>query len=71
MGQAEELKAAAVGQDRAVPAHEAVQPAERGDDLFAGPQREMIGVAQHHLRAGGAELLDLQPLDACPACRPA
>ena len=64
MGEAEQLEAAAVGQDRAVPAHEAVQPAQGGDDLFAGPQREMIGVAQDHLRPGGAELFDLQPLDA-------
>ena len=64
MGEAEQLESAAVGQDRAVPAHEAVQPAQRGDRLFAGPQREMIGVAQDHLRPGGAELFDLQALDA-------
>ena len=64
MGEAEQLEAAAIGQDRPVPAHEAVQPAQRGDDLFAGPQREMVGVAQDHLRPGGAELFDLQPLDA-------
>ena len=64
MGEAEELEAAAVGQDRAVPAHEAVQAAQRRDHLFAGPQGQVIGVAQDHLGPGGAELLDLQPLDA-------
>ena len=34
--QAEELKAAAVGQDRPVPAHEAMQPAERLHHLLRG-----------------------------------
>ena len=58
LGEAEELEAAAVGEDRAVPAHEAVQAAERRDDLFARPQGQVIGVGQHHLRAGGAELVD-------------
>ena len=65
MGEAEELEAAAVGQDRPVPAHEAVQAAERGDHLFAGPQREMIGIAQDHLRPALADVFDLQPFDAC------
>ena len=61
--QAEDLKAAAIGEDRAVPAHEGVQTAQLGHDLFARPQREVIGVGQHHLGAGAAELLDLQSLD--------
>ena len=64
MGEAIELKSAAVGQDRSVPAHEAMQSAERGDHLFAGPQREMIGIAQDHLRPRGAELFDFQALHA-------
>ena len=59
-----ELESAAIGQDRPVPAHEAVQPAERRDRLLARPQRKMIRVAQNHLRPGRAELFDLQPLDA-------
>ena len=63
MGEAEELEAAAIGQDGPVPAHEAVQAAERGNDLFAGPQGEMIGIAQHHLRPAPADLIDLQPFD--------
>ena len=64
MGQAEQLEAAAVGQDRSVPTHEAVQSAEGGDDLFAGPQCEMIGIAQDHFRPGSADLFDLQSLHA-------
>ena len=50
--QAEDLKAAAVGQNRAVPAHELVQSAQSADQLVAGPQGQMVGVAEHHLGAG-------------------
>ena len=64
MGQAEQLKSAAVGQDRSVPAHEAMQAAEGGHRLFAGPQGKMIGVAEDHFRPGGAELFNFEPLDA-------
>ena len=46
LGQAEDLKAAAVGEDRPVPAHERVQAAERRDSLLARPQREVIRVAR-------------------------
>ena len=62
--QAEDLETAAIGQDRAVPAHEGVQPAQFRHDLFARPQGQVIGVGQHHLCPGAAELLDLQSLDA-------
>ena len=65
LGQAEELKAAAVGEDRAVPAHEAVQAAQIADHVFARPQRQMIGVAQDHLRTGRAHLVDRQGFDGC------
>ena len=41
-----------VGQDRAVPAHEAVQAAEPRDALGAGPQHQVIGVAEHDVGAG-------------------
>ena len=34
---------------------EGVQAAEFGDDLFARPQREVIGIGQHHLRPGCRE----------------
>ena len=38
LGEAEDLEAAGVGEDRPVPAHEAVQAAQLGDQLVAGPQ---------------------------------
>ena len=64
MREAEDLEAAAIGQNRPIPAHETVQAAERGDYLLAGPQREMIGIAQDHLRPAPADVFDLQPFDA-------
>ena len=53
VGQRHDLEPAGIGQDRAVPVHEAVQPAELGDPLGAGPQHQVIGVAEHDLGAGG------------------
>jgi hypothetical protein len=38
VAQAEDLEAAAVGEDRAVPAHHLVEAAERSDDLGARTQ---------------------------------
>ena len=49
--QAEDLEAAGIGEHRAGPAHEAVQAAEIGDQVCAGPQIEVIGVGQHQRRA--------------------
>ena len=51
-GEAEHLVSAAVGQDRAVPADEPVQPAAPRDELFAGTQVQVIGVAEDDSRAG-------------------
>ena len=51
VGELKDLEAAAVGEDRAVPAHEAVQAAQFGDQLVAGPQGEVIGVAEDDLGA--------------------
>ena len=61
--QAEDLEPARIGQDRAVPAHERVQPAECRHHLLARPQGQMIGVGQQHPRPGGAELVGREPLD--------
>ena len=36
------LVAAGIGQERAVPAHELMQPAVAGDDIGAGPQVEVV-----------------------------
>ena len=51
VAQAEDLEAAAVGQDRAVPRHEAVEAAEALDEVDTGPQEEVVRVRQHDLRA--------------------
>ena len=50
-GEAEHLIAAAVGQDRPRPADEAVQAAAPRDEIVAGPQIQVIGVAQQDLGA--------------------
>jgi len=47
--EAEDLEAAAVGQDRSGPVHEAVETAEALDQLMAGPDEEMVGVAEDDL----------------------
>ena len=49
--QAEHLETAGVREDRALPVHEAVQPAVRGDDLRARPQHQVKRIAEHDLRA--------------------
>ena len=48
---AHHLVAAAVGQDRPLPAHEPVQPAELRDPLRARTQHQMIGVAEDDVGA--------------------
>ena len=63
LGEAHHLIAAAVGQDRPVPAHEAVQPAEPRDPLGAGPQHQMIGVAEDDVGARRAHVVGLHRLD--------
>jgi hypothetical protein len=51
----EHLKAAAVGQDRPVPAHKVVQTTQRRHGLLAGTKHEMVGIGEDHLRPGFAE----------------
>ena len=51
LAQAEDLKAAGVGEQRARPAHKAVQPAHAPDGLVAGPQIEVVSVAEDDLYA--------------------
>ena len=57
LGEAHDLEAAGVREDRAVPAHEAVQAAEPGDALGAGPQHQVVGVGEHDVDAAGAQLV--------------
>ena len=47
----EHLETAGIGEDRPVPAREAVQAAVRLDDLEAGPQVEMERVAEDDVGA--------------------
>jgi hypothetical protein len=53
--QGHHLEAAGIGQDRAVPPHEAVQAALFADPFRAGAQHQVIGVAEDDLRAGGGD----------------
>ena len=70
-GQAEHLIAAAVGQDRLLPADELMEAAETADALGAGPQIEMIGVGENDLRAQVVEIAMRHRLDgALRADRP-
>ena len=69
--QAEDLVAAAVGEDRPRPADEAVQAAAPRDQLVAGPQQQVIGVAEDDLRADLFEVARASSPSRRPACRPA
>ena len=50
VAEAEDLEAAGIGQHRAVPAHEAVQPAHLRHQVGARLQHQMIGVGEDDLR---------------------
>src|SRR6185369_6437376 len=53
--EAEDLEAAGIGQDRALPAHEAVQATVLRDHVRARAQPKMKSIAQHDLRIEGLE----------------
>jgi hypothetical protein len=55
--EAEHLEAAGVGEDRPVPAHEAMQSAELAHQAVPRPEKQVIGVGEHDLGAGGAEVI--------------
>ena len=57
----EHLKPARVRENRAVPAHEAVQPAQLAHHIIARTQMQMIGIRQLDL---AAELLQVEGADA-------
>ena len=63
VGEAEDLEAAAVGEDRAGPGHEPVQVAQLGDDLLAGAEHQVIGVGEDDLRAGGGDVIGEDAFD--------
>ncbi len=54
--QAEDLEAAAVGEDRPVPGHEAMQAAQRDERLASRAQPQMVGVRENDLRADLAQV---------------
>ena len=56
-GQAEDLEAAGVGKDGAVPVHETVQAAQLGDGFHPGSQVEMIDIAQDEAGPQGPQFL--------------
>ncbi len=62
LGQAEDLIAAAVSQDRAVPTDEAMQSAAARDQVIPGTEVQVIGVAEDDLRACILEILEKRPL---------
>ena len=50
-GKRKHLETTGIGDDRPVPAHELVKPAELGDPLAARRQHQVVGVAEDHLVA--------------------
>ena len=60
---AEHLEPAGVGDDRPVPAHEGVQPAEARDQLVARIEEQVERVPQHHVVAERRDLGGEQALD--------
>ena len=61
--EAEDLIAAAVGEEGAIPSDEAVQSPLAGDQVLAGPEVQMIGVAQDDSCAGLHQMRMGQRLD--------
>jgi hypothetical protein len=58
-----DLKTAGVGEDRPIPAHEAVQAAMRSDDFEPGAQPEVEGVAEADLRSRRGQVAGRHCLD--------
>ena len=52
-GQRHHLKPAGIGEDRAVPVHEAVQATQPRDALRRWAQHQVIGITQDNIGAGG------------------
>ena len=65
--QRHDLKAAAIGQDGALPIHEIMQATLAGDAFSARAQHQVIGIAQQDIGASLAHLLGIHGLDC--ACR--
>ena len=61
--QTEHLVAAAVGEDRTIPADKAMEPAAARDQLVAGTQIQMVGVREQDRRAHRLEVAVRDALD--------
>ena len=61
--EAHDLEAAAVGQDRARPAHELVQAAHPPHRVHSGTQRQMVGVREQDVASRRAQFVRCQGLD--------
>src|SRR5206468_11503260 len=62
-GEAEHLIAAAVGEDRPIPGHEAMKSAPTRDQFVAGPQIKVVRVAEENLRSEVVEITVRDRLD--------
>ena len=56
-GQRKNLEPPAVGENRTIPAHEAVQPPHALDQLFSGTNVKVVGVAEKDLRPERTQLV--------------
>ena len=62
-GQRHDLKTAAIGEDRVWPSDQLMQTAKAGDTLGAGPQHQVIGIAENDIRPQLAHLIEIHGLD--------
>src|SRR5690349_24319971 len=62
LGQAEDLVAAAVGEDRLLPADELVEAATASDELVSRPEHQVIGVSENDAGADVFKVLRSQGL---------
>ena len=56
LGKRHHLKPAGIGQNRTRPVHKFMQSAQSGHPLCTGTQHQMVGIAEHDLRAGFCKL---------------
>ncbi|MND81057.1 hypothetical protein D3C80_728430 [compost metagenome] len=62
-GQGHDLEAAAIRQDRTIPADQLVQATEARDAFSTGTQHQVIGIAEDDIGAGVLDLVEIHRLD--------
>ena len=65
ISETENLKAARIGKEGAIPRHEPMQPAHPANRLNARPQKEVVGIAEQNLDAQIFEHILRDPLHRC------